>query len=252
MGKTPTHPHAEYPLDSSSRTLHCSLPRHHPTFLTILMLENSLRLCAPFVKGSLLDVGCGMRPYEKTFFAGAEKYLGTDYLSDRSRPDVVASALSLPFADASFDTVTSTEVLEHVPDPLRALKEMRRIVKSNGFLILSTPMYWPRHEMPYDYFRYPYDGMLHLLKESGWELVKIYNRGKSYAFLGQVIMHVSPKILHWKPLTWILNSFFLWCDMHRDNDTLTMGWTVLAKPAISSLIAESPEPAENNKKAEAH
>jgi SAM-dependent methyltransferase len=248
MGKTPTHPHAEYPLDSSSRTLHCSLPRHHPTFLTILMLENSLRLCAPFVKGSLLDVGCGMRPYEKTFFAGAEKYLGTDYLSDRSRPDVVASALQLPFEDASFDTVTSTEVLEHVPDPLKALREMRRVIRPNGFLILSTPMYWPRHEVPYDYFRYPYDGILHLLKESGWELVRIYNRGRSYAFLGQVIMHVSPHVLHLKPLIWLMNSFFLWCDRRRQNDNLTMGWTVVAKPAsTSSPAAGSSEPVANNK-----
>jgi SAM-dependent methyltransferase len=248
MGKTPTHPLAEYPLNQPDFQLTCSLPRHNPSFLTILMLENSLRGCRPYVKGSLLDVGCGMRPYEKTFFSGAEKYLGTDYLSDRSRPDVVASALELPFENASFDTVTSTEVLEHVPDPLRALREMRRVIRPTGFLILSTPMYWPRHEMPYDYFRYPYDGILYLLKESGWEVVKLFNRGKSYAFLGQVVMHVSPHILHVKPIAWLLNTFFLWCDRHRENDNLTMGWTVVAKPAsISSPVVESSEMASSGK-----
>src|SRR5688572_6567999 len=135
MQQPTTHPLAEYPLDGTAGHLECSLPRSHPTYLTIVMLENSLRQCQSFVKGQLLDVGCGHRPYEKSFFAGAGKYVGTDYLSDRSRPDVIASALHLPFSAGSFDTVVSTEVLEHVPEPLKALKEMRRVIKPNGFLI---------------------------------------------------------------------------------------------------------------------
>ena len=191
------------------------------------MLENSIRQCAPYVKGKLLDVGCGMRPYEKTFFAGATEYVGADYLSDRSRPDIVCSALDIPFPEDSFDTVTSTEVLEHVPDPLRAMREMRRVLKPGGHLILSTPQYWPRHEVPYDYFRYPYDGILHLIQESGLTLTKLYNRGRSYAFIGQAIQHVQPVPMHW--FNWLVNQFFLWCDRHLRQDTLTMGWTFVAQ-----------------------
>jgi SAM-dependent methyltransferase len=191
-----------------------------------LLLESSLQRCAPFIKGELLDVGCGNRPYEKTYFAGAKSYLGSDYLSERSRPDVVCSALDLPFPENRFDTVVSTEVLEHVPDPLRALKEMRRVVKPGGHVIVSTPMYWPRHEVPYDYFRYPYDGLLHLLKESGLELVQLYNRGRSYAFLGQVIQGIHP--ISARPVNYVINAFFLWCDRHLRHDAITMGWTVVA------------------------
>jgi len=194
------------------------------------MLENSLRQCEPFVEGSLLDVGCGQRPYEKTFFARATKYLGADYLSDRSRPDVVCSALDLPFPDCSFDTVVSTEVLEHVPDPHRAVREMQRVLRPGRYLILSTPMYWPRHEVPYDFFRYPYDGLLYLLKQNGLDVVKLFNRGRSYAFLGQVLQHVHPVAA--RPVTWGINRFFLGCDRHLKHDQITMGWTVVAqKPA---------------------
>src|SRR3974390_3306125 len=114
----------------------------------MLMLENSLQQCAGYARGKLLDVGCGQRPYEKTFFAGATQYIGADYLTDRSRPDVICSALDLPFPPESFDTVTSTEVLEHVPDPMLALREMQRVLKPGGCLILSAPQYWPRHEVP--------------------------------------------------------------------------------------------------------
>src|SRR5438874_2506316 len=145
MARIAAHPLAIHPLDEISGPFECSLPISNRAYLTMVTLENSLRLCAPFVKGLVLDVGCGRRPYEKTFFAGATKYIGTDYLSDRSLPNVISSALEIPFCNETFDTVVSTEVLEHVPDPLRALREMQRVLKPGGHLVLSTPMYWPRH-----------------------------------------------------------------------------------------------------------
>jgi SAM-dependent methyltransferase len=207
MPRAPTHPLAEHPLDRLPGDPECSLPRSHRTYLTMVMLENSLRQSMPYVKGRLLDVGCGQRPYEKTFFAGATEYIGCDYLSERSRPDVVCSATDLTFPDNSFDTVVSTEVLEHVPEPQRAMNEMRRVLKPGGHLILSTPMYWPRHEVPYDFFRYPYDGLIHLVNSSGLELVRIFNRGRSYAMVGQVVQHTHP--FRARLVCWTINRFFL-------------------------------------------
>jgi SAM-dependent methyltransferase len=227
MAHTTMHPLAEHPLDRLPGKAHCSFASWERTFLYMVMLENSLRQCAPYVKGRLLDVGCGRRPYEHGFFAGASEYLGVDYLADRSQPDVVCSGLRLPFAGDVFDTVASTEVLEHVPDPLLALREMRRVLKPGGFLILTAPMYWPRHDLPYDFFRYPYDGLLYLVKESGLELARLFNRGRSYAYLGQVIQHVHP--FPGRPAGWLINRFFLWCDRRLRHDTLTMGWTVVAR-----------------------
>jgi len=227
MPRTPAHPLAKHPLENLSKDFKCSAPTSHRAFLHTLMLEASLQQCAPYVKGITLDVGCGHKPYEKTFFAGAEKYIGMDYLTDRSKPDVVGSATDIPLGDASFDTVVSTEVLEHVPDPLKALREMYRVLKPGGYLILSTPMYWPRHEVPYDYFRYPYDGLLHLIKTSGFELTRLYNRGRSYAFIGVVIQGTQP--ISWKSVPWLINRFFLWCDCHLKHDIHTLGWTFVAQ-----------------------
>jgi 2-polyprenyl-3-methyl-5-hydroxy-6-metoxy-1,4-benzoquinol methylase len=202
----------------------------HQPYLNTVMLENSLQQCAPYVKGRLLDVGCGNRPYEKTFFAGASEYIGCDYLSERSRPDVVCSATNLTFPDNAFDTVVSTEVLEHVPEPQQAINEMYRVLKPGGYLILSTPMYWPRHEVPYDFFRYPYDGMLHLIKTGGLELVRIFNRGRAYAMVGQVIQHVHP--FNVRAVNWLINWFCLWCDRRLRQDTITLGWTVVARKPV--------------------
>ena len=227
MPRTPAHPLAKHPLENLPQGFKCSEPTSRRSFLHTLMLEASLKQCGAYVKGTTLDVGCGHKPYEKTFFAGAEKYIGMDYLTDRSKPDVVGSATDIPLGDASFDTVVSTEVLEHVPDPLKALREMYRVLKPGGYLILSTPMYWPRHEVPYDYFRYPYDGLLHLIKTSGFELKELFNRGRSYAFIGVVVQGTQP--IPWKPVNWLINRFFLWCDCHLKHDVHTLGWTFVAQ-----------------------
>jgi SAM-dependent methyltransferase len=223
------HPLAEYPLEGLVSTSSCSLPRSDRAYLNALMIEASLSRCAEYVRGHLLDVGCGRKPYKHSHFSNAESYVGVDLATPNTKPDVIGSALDLPFADSTFDTVVSTEVLEHVPDPLRALREMHRALKPAGHLILSTPMYWPRHEIPHDYFRYPYDGLLYLINESNFELLRLFNRGHSYVFLGQVIQHAIPFVIRPSLLIAMLNSFLLWCDRHHYHDALTLGWTVVAK-----------------------
>jgi 2-polyprenyl-3-methyl-5-hydroxy-6-metoxy-1,4-benzoquinol methylase len=45
----------------------------------------------------------------------------------------------LPYQDGSFDCVTCLEVIEHVVDPLRLLKELHRVLRPHGQLVLTTP-----------------------------------------------------------------------------------------------------------------
>ena len=51
----------------------------------------------------------------------------------------IADAEKLPFADKSFDAVVCMEVLSHLLDPIKALKEIRRVLKKDGVLLGSTP-----------------------------------------------------------------------------------------------------------------
>ena len=100
----------------------------------------------------LLDVGCGSGVIsnalaEKT----AATVLGVDVgkkgilLARKNAEEkadshfIQASALSLPFPDDFFQIVFSTEVLEHIEDPKRAIDEMIRVAETDGIVIISTP-----------------------------------------------------------------------------------------------------------------
>ncbi len=93
----------------------------------------------------VLDVGCGSGAF--TFMLKDEGFdaVGVDWSLrdlDNSRSDVcfyVMDAHDLKFADASFDCVALLEVLEHLENPVKALKEMYRVLKPGGCLIVSTP-----------------------------------------------------------------------------------------------------------------
>lgn len=55
----------------------------------------------------------------------------------------VGNALSLPFADGTFDKVICSEVLEHIPNHRQAIAEINRVVKPGGKIAVSVPRYWP-------------------------------------------------------------------------------------------------------------
>ncbi len=60
----------------------------------------------------------------------------------------------LPLKDEEFDTILLTDVLEHIQDPFCLWKEMTRVLKHGGKVIVGVPFLYPIHEAPHDYFRY--------------------------------------------------------------------------------------------------
>lgn len=86
----------------------------------------------------VLEVGSGAGQLQDA----VEDYTGLDIAATAKRfyhkPFVAASATSLPFRDNEFDAIWSLGVLEHVPKPEQALREMRRVLKNGGILYLSA------------------------------------------------------------------------------------------------------------------
>jgi SAM-dependent methyltransferase len=94
----------------------------------------------------LLDVGCGCGWSSLGFVQTGYKTTGIDLNAEAFEPSSVegltlleASALDLPFPNASFDVVASYQCIEHVPKPQTALKEMIRVCKSGGIICIVGP-----------------------------------------------------------------------------------------------------------------
>lgn len=75
--------------------------------------------------------------------------------------------LALPFAEATFDGVLVTEVLEHCINPQAAVREVFRVLRPGGLLLVTSPCCWPAHGTPdyKDYWRFMRDGWLYLLRD---------------------------------------------------------------------------------------
>src|SRR3989344_2408900 len=100
-------------------------------------------------EGRILDVGAGGSAYGK-FFPNRV----TVDIDFARKPDVVGDAHALPFKEEEFEMVLCTEVLEHLKNPSLALQEMKRVLKKDGLLVLTTRFVYPLHDTPGDYWRF--------------------------------------------------------------------------------------------------
>jgi len=91
--------------------------------------------------------------------------------------DVVGSASSLPFNCNSLCFVASQEVLEHLPDPEAAVREVYRVLKPGGIFYLQTPFIVGIHDSPHDYWRFTNFGLSALLKRAGFEVGEVRPSG---------------------------------------------------------------------------
>ena len=125
----------------------------------------------------VLDLGADDSPYQKFF----PNRVSVD-VEARPGVDVVGDAHALPFRDGEFEMILCTEVLEHLHDPARAISEMRRVLCSNGLLILTTRFLYPIHDAPGDYFRFTRYGLEYLLRD--WDILELVEESETQETIG--------------------------------------------------------------------
>ena len=140
----------------------------------------------------ILDAGAGELQYKK--FCSHLDYTSQDFGNydgkgdkkglqtqdwDNSRLDIVSDIAKIPVRDSSFDAVMCVEVFEHIPHPIDAIKEFSRILKKDGYLVITVPVCSLTHFAPYyfynGYSRYFFEKYL---VENGFKITELsYNGG---------------------------------------------------------------------------
>ncbi|MCE1235666.1 MAG: methyltransferase domain-containing protein [Hyphomicrobiales bacterium] len=162
------------------------------------------KLAAVPAGSRLLDAGAGECQFRR--FCSHLEYVSQDLAEydgagddrglqtgqwDTSRIDIKCDITSIPEPDASFDAILCTEVLEHLPDPVPALREMARLLKPGGVLILTAPFCSLTHFAPYHYAtgfnRYFYE---HHLGAFGMKIEEMAENGNYFDYVAQELRRV--------------------------------------------------------------
>jgi len=143
-----------------------------------------------------LDIGCGVGDVLFDLaMAGAEAYgidyssnsikFAGDYLKSKNLKATlkVGDAQNLPFGENFFDVVICSEVLEHIPDDSRAVKEMRRVLKKYGIAIITAPS-GGKAVKEWGHIRhYSDEKMRKLLEDNGFRIIDIKYGARVYNWL---------------------------------------------------------------------
>lgn len=213
-------------------------------YLMMRGLARNVRDAMPLAGGAVLDLGCGRKPY-RPWLAQHDLYIGVDVDIDGSDPDVVGLGTAIPFRDACFDTVLCLEVIEHVADPFVTLREIARVLRPGGHLILTTPQSWRLHEAPYDYFRYTRYGLEQLAVTSGLRVEQLRAHGGVWANVGQTALNAWPHhqlgaLL--RPGIVLVNLACGALDSAWHDERDPLGHLLVARKASRAELASTPTP----------
>jgi SAM-dependent methyltransferase len=148
----------------------------------LALLEQALAGLPPPLE--VLDFGCGTGAFlEHLERFGTVSAVDGDpdavrFCHERGRSEVrhVGPAEPLPFADESFDLVTTLDVIEHIEDDVSALRELRRVLRPGGLLLVAVPAFmflWgDQDEISHHFRRYTAPSLRRSLRAGGFEVAK--------------------------------------------------------------------------------
>lgn len=168
-----------------NRELACMEERQYFSPACYTTYRATLPMLMDHLCGKCIDAGCGDMPYRSSISGWVDRYDSID-LQQRGadltfRGDIQDMHM---ICAGSYDSALCLEVLEHVPDPGRAVRELHRILKHGAKLVCSVPHLSRLHEEPQDYYRFTRYGLAHLLESAGFRIISLKATGGLASFLG--------------------------------------------------------------------
>jgi SAM-dependent methyltransferase len=210
----------------------------------------TLGLLRAHVRGKVIDLGCGDAPFRGQLADRVDAYDTLD-LRPRIQTTYVGDIQDMHMIpDGAYDSALSLEVLEHVPDPFRAVGEIFRILKPGGVVVISVPHLSRIHDAPYDYYRYTGFGLHYMLARAGFEIVEIRRKGGLLSFLGHQLSTLLLGLVWGLPVlqqtAWFLNKWLITRPWYALDGVLDhSGIFALGYVVAARVPFEIPAPAEH-------
>lgn len=141
-----------------------------------------------YAKGKTLDIGGGTSKYRDIIRQTVSEYLVSD-LHATTNVDFVEDARALTHEDATFDTVLSFQVLEHIDDTAKVVAEMYRVLKKGGHAIATMPFLYPQHGDPSDFHRFTKEAARFHFERAGFTTIELGAQGSIWSVIANLVRH---------------------------------------------------------------
>lgn len=187
----------------------------NPLFIIRYNLLRFLKKHFNFISGNVLDFGCGFSPYKS--FIKYDAYVRVDKPSLYNKNGNLKSDIifydgkTLPFNENTFDSIICTEVLEHIPNVDEIAKELNRVLKLNGKILISVPFTLDEHEVPNDFRRFTQYGIRLLLEKNGFNIISINKTTKTVHTITQLLTNAISRAVftHNQYFNYIINFILI-------------------------------------------
>ena len=180
--------------------------------------------------GKCIDIGCGDMPFRSLIEKYVSQYDSVDIEKRVSGVKYIADIQNMSMIHSdSYDSALCIDVLEHVPNPFKAISEIHRILKKGAQLVCSVPHLSRLHEEPHDYYRYTKYGLRYLFENSGFHIISIEPTGGMFCFLGHQLSTIFLLPVWHIPILknvaffinkWLIVKLFYTCDKIFDKEKI--------------------------------
>jgi len=146
-------------------------------FICDLYILEYVRVIKKYIKGNLLDLGCGHIPFYEVYKDNISNNVCVDWAESIHQNPFLDHIVDLnqifPFEDNLFDSVLCSDVLEHIAEPKQFINEVTRVLMPKGVLVLMVPFMYGVHEKPHDYHRYTEFALRKFCKENNLKIIEL-------------------------------------------------------------------------------